>query len=395
MMSQTFEELKERASAWEATLTDYRVTGKEIEALVNGRIAVETDAGESPFGGPLSVRTESTPNHNGTLQLLDKLRLPPIKWWEDDTDSPPELRAQMLNFKFGEQFPNTEYFLRTRKAGGEDILRAVLSNQYTKYNHFTFVEGLEAALAQQGKLEHVHVENTHIDDNFSSYLWFNGTGADALNEYARNYAQWNGRDDLPQNGNVPGINPDRNAGGFRVGVWVRNSEDGRGGIHVKGGLHTTSCTNSLIIGWRTLRGIPHRWLTEKSMVGRINEEIAAALGLTLEAGKALLDATWETIVPTQLDSIVNDFSTRYGLKDETREAWKTSVTDRQIREGSVTWADLVQTASFRSQAETDREARETIEIMAGDLVRKDTKREKIPARWFVEPERVQYAELAR
>lgn len=192
-----------------------------------------------------------------TTQLAGKLEIP-VRYFKK---CPPELQAQ--NFNHWAQNTETNWLLRSRSAGNENVIRAVLAaGKYSKLDNGHIVEMLKQILGDGSKTDY-DINMWNLDDGgFHLRLTF---------------------PDLTTNiGTLSDGKPDTH----RVGLHIANSEVGKRSVLITPLVYRLVCTNGLM-RW-TSDGdslqLRHVYLKENEIYGRV----ATAIGTALKAGDAMI-----------------------------------------------------------------------------------------------------------
>jgi hypothetical protein len=210
-----------------------------------------------------------------TTQMAGKLEIP-VRYFKK---CPPELQAAQFNH--WTQNSDTNWLLRNRVAGSENLVRAVLSaDRYSKLDNEHIVEMLQGILGAGDKADY-DVSMWHVDDSgFHLRLTF---------------------PDLTTNiGTLADGSPDTH----RVGLHIANSEVGKRSVLITPLVYRLVCTNGLM-RW-TNDGdslqLRHVHLQHHEIYGRV----AQAIGTALKAGdtmiKQLIEAK-QTPIENPLDII--------------------------------------------------------------------------------------------
>lgn len=279
------------------------------------------------------------------VQLSQRLGIPSA-WVRDPEKCPEPLRNTVFNWKF-EHVEPTEYMLRLYS----DDLRAVMSDQFTPFDHHELIEPVFDALEQDGLTDDVKVIKSHVGDTLSSYLVFD------------RYRM----DDDPHN--IRPMGDGGGSGGLYPAVYLSNSEIGTGSVRIHGGLFRSYCTNGLIIGWKADNAfrITHRYKNKQQLALLANEAIAVAMQMSEAAGRRFLQAQAVGLERTSLKRITNRWAKRYSLKVDHAERWLESLTAMHDRSGA-TYADVINEATELANRIDELDDAILLERMAGDMV---------------------------
>lgn len=344
----TVKGLQDAVAEYAADCYDTVTTTKGLQ-FADGKVAIRE---VHPAGSllPEAPAVINTPNDNGQYGVAFKLDAPNYRWTFDDKHCPEPLRSDLLN-KLVEH--RAEKSILCRSKG--DVLRAVLSDQYTKFDHVKLVDLVAEAVATLG-VEPV-VARAEIGDDLRAYVVVPGVsfGKDpGAHEWTHN----------PDNG--------YGNGGLHPAVHIRNSEVGRGGVGINGAVWRSICTNGAIIGLREngeLFSRAHRG--NRDLFGvLVAESLAEAFKLSEEASARLIASQEVHLKPVSLKPLVEGWASKYGLTIDARENWLQAVTSNAIEYGRSedprlfdVWNGATQVAQMRSPDE-----RELVERMAGDLL---------------------------
>lgn len=347
-------ELHSMVGAWNDTLSDDTVPSDYLtfHSPFGLRYAPEQGAhGGGLFAKVDGVVEQTTSMTEDAFQQLCERFLVRSDWARDDRKCPPELRAMIFDWKFS-NFERAGLMIRNRITNGERVTRAVLSDQYTRYDHFEFVDALRAALTQAGLSDKVTVWRPEVGDTMRAYILIDQIEFDAPEAHD------------PTQGDGGG------AGGLKPAVYISNSETGTGKARVTGGLYRSVCSNGLLLGYRERDAfaVTHRWKTAKHMTLMMNEAIATALNMSEQAGNAFLNARAEIIQPTKLDGIITKWATKYGVTLSARKAWRVLCQTELDREGRISKFDLINHATDSAGSIENGAVREAMEAMAGGLL---------------------------
>lgn len=229
-------------------------------------------------------------------------------------------------------------------------LRAVLSDSYTRYDHTDLFGAVYRALEMNQMLDNVTVVKDHVADLMSAYLLFDGVEFDA-----------GGNGDMNDGGG---------SGGLRPAIVISNSEIGTGSSRINGGLYRSFCKNGMVLGWKSQEAfkIIHRFKSDAQIALLANEAIAASLQLSEKAALAFIEAQHKLIVPSSLKGITQKWAGKYGLTVGQNESWLEAVTSGLNQNGRVSYADVINEATYFSHRTENSELASTFERMAGEMV---------------------------
>ena len=284
------------------------------------------------------------PNEGAIYQVQSRLGAPPTRWLNNPNTCPDELRVDILN-KLVDLREDTRWLMRMKA----DRLRAVLSDQYTKFDNAPLVDLVAEGLDEIGMQPQVF--RPQVGDTMRAYILFPQVTV----------AQ-----------DPKGLLSSHGDGGLHPALYVANDETGRGMVRVHGGLFRAICSNGAIFGWQKedLFGQRHRFLSENIMRLFVTEAIASGLKMSAEGAERLIRAQEVHLQKPNLKGIMDGLAERYGLTVDTRETMDNSLASELFdygRPNDATLFDLVNAITFTAQSRGEEE-RETMERMAGDLL---------------------------
>lgn len=322
-------------SEWDLEYTPKGLTDGKAESLFGSEIVV---AGTEIYNAPMLEQAQS--------QLAGRLKIP-TRWIQDPEKCPVALRELVFNWKFENQ-NSKDYFLRLKNGN----IRAVLSDQFTAFDHIELFDAVQNALEMGGMLPHFELARGRVGDTMSAYFVAKDTEFDA-----------------GLGGNGP-MGDGGGSGGLKPAFYISNSEIGTGKTRIQGGLYRSFCKNGMILGWKADNAfeIIHRHINRKQIALRANEAIVEALKLSEVAAKNFIEAQHQFIAPSSIPNLINKWAGKYGLTVGQKETWLEAVTIGKDRTGQVSYADLVNEATYRSHGTEDSELAQTFERMAGEMV---------------------------
>lgn len=343
---QPIAKLQEQVHNWHSkTHDDFSKTDQGMSWREGNQLAFRPE--ESLFSGVLD---QLSLTDRAQHQLLQKLDAPRFNWIFDDKRCDPSLRADILNTLLGKRKPK-KWLLRQRNLGADMVIRAILSDQYARYDHHQLVDAIALATETDGLK--VQVARSHVDDYFRAYV-------------------------IPteiQSFGVPGeittpTGDGEGSGGLFPAIYIRNDETGGGSLRITSGLFRSACTNGFIVGWRkdeTFK-LVHRSKSENLMQRMVHDAIASALKMSAEAAVRYLELQEVYLKPENLSDIVSSWSVKYGIGKKTAEKWDAQVELEQQQKGATSMASLINAATFQAQQIESIDVTEDFERMAGDMV---------------------------
>lgn len=283
-------------------------------------------------------------------QIAGRLNAP--GQWMTTKYCPEEMKVTILNDLTTKYREDAEYLIRLKS----DTVRAVLSNQYSRFDNLEFIDLIGEAVATMGIQGQVHRDT--VGDELRAYLIF---------------PQITFAPD-PEAGTRP--NPTDN-GGLHPAIYISNSERGGGSAKVAGAVYRSICTNGMIFGWQTedMFSIRHRFHSRTAMGLLVAEGITSALKMSEEATRLFIQSQDVKIPQVSLAGIVNDWANRYGISVEAKDNWLAGINAEAItynRYQDPRLFDMVNSATYVAQTRNTNEA-EQMERMAGDLLRGRTR----------------------
>lgn len=332
------EELQAEAHDFAARCSDGHARAPEIEFLKPMMLSYSADV-ETPLFEWLDTREVGVGKitEHAFSQLASRLDVP-ASWAASDVSCPPELRADVFNWKLQHYEDDKRFLIRMRNGGPsmayDDVVRAVLSAEFTPYDHHHLLDAIVDALDVVGGS--MRFFRGHVGDELKAYLLVETVQIDT---------------------------GDRDGGGLKPAVYISNSEIGGGSLRIAPAVYRSVCMNGAIFGWRqtseTFRAI-HRWVTPKQMSFKVNEAIAQALQLAPEMAQRFLDTQATRLLRSRIPDLIETMSKKYGLTVAARDLWKGA------SQSSETLFDVINAATLTAQGRTAEE-REQMEIMGGEI----------------------------
>ena len=282
---------------------------------------------------------------------MGRIEGPGVRWLKGAC--PPSLEKHVLQRMMAEHGEDT--LLLRNHTKGSGAIRAVLSSDYTRFDHLHFLLTIRNVLAQTGKADGVRVWKGFIGDHMGAFLLFPEQTPFVLQSFEH-----------PANGGD---------GGLRPAIFIRNSEVGDLAAHITAGVFRLVCSNGLI-AWdgRESLVITHRHRSGSEIAVRVAEHLAGALSLAEEQIEALQRA--EEVAIDNLGAALARWGDRYHLTNEQQTAWHHSTLVEAEAYGrgegtqTVTLADAVNGLTRASQFEEDPESEIELQIAAGKLLRR-------------------------
>jgi hypothetical protein len=288
------------------------------------------------------MQVETPMTVHALSQLAERLQGPPARWLANEMKVKAPLRSKVMNALLTER-PNMDLFIRSHG----DLVRAILSDKYSAFNHTTFVDLVAGAIDQMSMLAStVQVHNAKIGDELRAYILLPGVTFD------RDPDADGGGDDSPQ-------------GGLHPGAYISNSEVGTGKVRIHGGMFREVCSNGMILGWDQKEGLEliHRGLSERTLASAVADALVNAFQLSEDAAHRFVDATTVHLRNDRMEKLASDWGSKYGLTVPTIEVWgQLAESDRD-----PTLFSFLNEATALAQKRPGPE-REAMERMAGDLL---------------------------
>jgi hypothetical protein len=341
----TFEDFTARVRAWNDTLADVTAPYGAASYKEDRLIVKESN----PLFGEVS--SILIPTRTAQAQLGERLHFPP--GWvfnADPAQCTPEIRAQILNSKFMDAKKEEPMLWRTR--GGE-VLRAVLSNRYARYDNIDLWSAIDNAATKAGLRELAPVVfRPYVGDKMTAYIIFPTVTADTNN--ANSYDTGHGR---------------RDDGGLHPAIYISNAEDGTGSTNLSGGLYRSVCENGCIYGWHSEASIKirHRAHSDVQMAYAVSVAIVEAMKNATLGMEAYVKACTMEIETAVIPNIVAEWKSKFAVSENVTKQWLDNMTVNASVH-PLTLADAVNSLTFIGGAIEDADARENVEIAAGELL---------------------------
>lgn len=332
----TVKQLLEKAQDYASDCADAYTESKRLQFNTHGCMLYKTR--ESHY----EINMQGQINDHALSQLIERLDAPPMAWIANDKRCSPYLRAKIFNNLVAER-PDAGLLIRHKG----DHVRAVLSNQYTKFDNVKLIDLVAQALDANGI--DAQVLRPNIGDYLSAYIMIPSITFD----FDPNY---HGKDN----------------GGLHPAVYIGNSETGTSSVHITGGLYRGFCDNGSIYGWKQEEALAvrHRYLSEFGLRSIVASGIASAMHMSEECAKAYVQAQEIHIEEVSLKGIISEWANKYGLTISAKENWLKCVTaevNTQNREQPLL-VDVFNGATYSAHAIENVQEREMVERMAGDML---------------------------
>ncbi|MFA5416903.1 MAG: DUF932 domain-containing protein [Bacteroidales bacterium] len=332
----TLEDLKKEIGEYEADTNDSMASQKTLDFAPGNGLHFTPDMA----GG--STRMAGIINDWSFTQICGRLNAPGA-WLGDPDKCPEELKIDILNQLASKYRDDTNLLIRMK---GE-VIRAILSSRYSKFDNMEFVDLVGDAVATMGEGMAPQIIRSQVGDELRSYVCF------------------------PQITLAP--DPEkRDTGGLHPSLYISNSERGGGSAKVAGAVFRTVCSNGMIYGWRSEDTFEarHIFKSRAAMGLLVAEGIAEGLRLSEEATDRFIKAQDIKIPQISLAGIVDNWVTKYGISVEAKENWLAAISHETIENGrknDTRLFDLVNSATYVAQTRRPDET-ELMERAAGDIL---------------------------
>lgn len=289
-----------------------------------------------------SVLEQGRLNDWAAMQIGAKLDAPGYDWLFNTKHCPETLQTTILNDLVTFR-PEANVMVRSKG----DMVRAVLSDQYTKFDNKELVNLAVTAIDTMG-LE-PEVKRVLIADDLSAYILFPSVTV------SNDPRAKGGRD-----------------GQLHPAIHISNSERGSGSAKIAGAVFSGYCQNGMIYGWSASEtmSIRHRYITSATMGALVADSIAIALNMSEQAAKAFVESQEIKISKVSLSSFVDRWASKYGLTVSDKESWLGAITgevNRNDRPEDPRLFDVINGATWLAQ---EREVQDSVilERMSGDIL---------------------------
>jgi hypothetical protein len=357
------QEILEKARAFAAECRDEVTETKRIAFQPDGglRMTVEGSMRSLNF----VAETQAAPTDWALAQMAERLS-GPAGWIGREEDIP--LRSEVMNALLRYRDGDAKWLMRLRNSDQavdqpeSTILRATLSDKYSKFDNVQFLEMVAKGVEELGTEAQIHRAET--GDDLRAYILLPKISFDKPG----------GALPPPPAGGAPGHTFDYGDGGLHPAVYIRNSEVGGGSARVHGAIFRAVCSNGAIIGWNLDEGLGvrviHTHKSEAAIWMIISSAIADALKMSEEGAKRFIDTQAELVEPSDLKGIVNGWVAKYGLSIEFGENWLGAITGNAAAYGrsqAPTLFDVINGATEIAQG-LEGSQREKAEVMAGAIL---------------------------
>jgi hypothetical protein len=371
----SMEDLQARVGAYAADCWDDMAPTREMGFLDGNtlRYAPQPGQAEALFNAGEGGEIEATVGQHAFGQLAERLDAPPTRWLLDERHVDGELRARVMNDML--QYRESVTVLLRHKA---DLLRAVLSDQYSVFNHTDAVDLVAGALGQMGDLGgDVQVQNPQVGDVLRAYVLLprvtitkdpSARGGDQAvltpdtgNTHGPRGHEWTGGD------------PRGNGGGLHPAVYLTNSEVGTGRVRIHGAMFRAVCSNGAIVGWKQGEGLDlvHRNLSRRTIASAMADALVEAFRMSEDAVNRFVASQAILLEPGKIAGLAREWGDKYGISLPNIEAW-TKMVDAEAgangRREIPALFDLVNAATFLAQSVGGADEREALERVGGDLL---------------------------
>lgn len=321
-------------------------------------------AGEDNLFGA-SVRQSGKLTDWAFRQIAERLDAPSTRWLGDKKHCPPELKNDILNKLVSLRDPAR---LLIRSKG--EIIRAVLSDEYTKFDNKELVDMVGEAIATMGVAPEVH--RTEIGDEMRGYILIpqitfnNDPTKPIIGQGLKGTSDWGVHTSATQSSPY-------GDGGLHPAVYISNSERGGGSAKIVGAVYRYVCGNGMIWGWdsQEIFSIRHRFVSMNAMKTLVGEAMAIAFKMSEEAARAFVASQEVHLEKANLKGLISEWSNKYGISVEATDNWLAVTTGEAMgygRGNDPRLFDLVNGATYVAQ-QRDSNERQMMERMAGDILR--------------------------
>ena len=280
-------------------------------------------------------------NDNAAYQMVAKLDAPEFRWIFDERHCPAGLGGPILN-ELAEARTAQQIMIRSK---GETV-RAILSDQYTKFDNVDLVNLASQAIGTMG-IE-PEIQHAYVGDDLSAYILF---------------PQVTVAQDPRDGGRKANLHP---------AMHISNSERGGGKAKITPAVFTGVCSNGMIYGLKNSDSfaVSHRYISMGVMGALVADAIAQALKMSAEAAKKFVASVEVQIPQPSLAGLVATWAGEYGLSVGEKDNWMNAVlaeTSQNERQDDPRLFDVINGATYLAQSKEPALA-VTMERMAGDLL---------------------------
>jgi hypothetical protein len=330
-------DLQKRVDDYAADCHDSIASSKAIGFSRGRTLAYPED--NFPLFGVNTLNT-AVMNDWAVNQICGKLDAP-AGWIYNEKHCPENLAVDIMN-KLVIERQEAKLLLRLKG----DTVRAVLSDQYTKFDNGEVVELVQKAVSAMG------VEPTIVraqaDDELAAYALF------------------------PQVTVAQDPRDTGRGGQLHPAIFIGNSERGGGKAKICAAVFSSFCQNGMIVGYRAneILAIRHRYISHDGMLAQVADAIGTALELSEAAGKKFAESVEYKLAPLAINGIVDRWAKTYGLTVDAQTNWLGAITGEANRNGrseDPRLFDVVNAATWIAQQYQPAEA-VGLEAMAGDIL---------------------------
>jgi hypothetical protein len=338
-----FSTFKEEVLEYADHCFDAEVELENIEITPQGlSYQVEEQGASSFFGEEVRSAIHTRWTRHALGQFVERIDAPRMGWIADDRHCDEILRRNVLETVQRER-ENMHFRMRTF----DDLLRAVLSMDYSIFNHTKFIDLIGQALDAAG---------------WKVRVW-NGTVGDEMRAYLLNRSIKFMDDPTSPNG----------GSALHPAVYISNSEIGTGKVRIAGGLFRKACSNGMILGWNEENSLQlvHRHLSERTMVSAVADALVAAFKMSEEGASKFINSQNILLEPDRLEGLQEKWAKKFGITVESKEEWVSMVKAEAASNGRPrvpALVDVLNSATYMAQSRKVGKEREAIERMAGELM---------------------------
>lgn len=333
------QELNDRVQQEAGSNEDLYVKGEGITFVGKGgeTLQIVEDPEANGLFDAMGIVRETNLTDWAYGQMLGRMEAPPKQWMRERC--PDDLRLTILN-RLKEEHLQDRYMVRMH----ENETRAVLSDQYTRFDNAAFVPMVAEALGTLGLTPKLVRPQT--GDQLRCHLAF------------------------------PEITFDedpRGGGGIHPSIYISNNEIGGGSVRVAPGTFSQSCLNDVIYGWKNRENtfqLRHRHLDETLMARLVAHSISEALEMSENVAHAFLQTVSVPVEPVSLKPITENWTRKYGISIEASENWLGAVLAESVSAGRADDPrafDLINGLTMTAQTREPDE-RHKMEVLAGALI---------------------------
>jgi hypothetical protein len=280
-------------------------------------------------------------NDYAAYQMVSKLDAPEFRWLFDDRHCPADLASVILN-RLVETRPPQQIMIRSKA----DTVRAILSDQYTKFDNHQLVDLVARAVGTMG-IE-PDIKRVVVGDDLAAYILF---------------PQVTVAVDPRNGGSKANLHP---------AMHIRNSERGGGKAKIAPAVFTGVCSNGMIYGLKNedALSVSHRYISMDTMGVLVADAIAVALKMSADAAQKFVKSVEVKLEPRSLAGIVAGWASQYGLTVGERDDWMNAIvaeTNQNERPDEPRLFDVLNGATYLAQSREPALA-VNLERMAGAML---------------------------